>query len=187
MLERVRTGDGTAFAELVDRHHGSLVRLAAMFATTSASAQEVAQETWLAAMNGIRQFEGRSSIKTWLLRIVVNRAKTRAVKEGRSLPFSAVGGDAAQEDEGSPVDGRFDGRGMWADPPRAWAASTPEELFSRGEAARALTAALDDLPAKYRAIVTMRDVDELSSEEVCNILEISASSVCFSTGRARLR
>ena len=189
LLARIRAGEGAAFTTLVERHHGSLVRLAALFVSTGASAEEVAQETWLAALDGIRSFEGRSSIKTWLFRIVVNRSKTRAVREARSLPFSAVGGEELDDEERSPVEGRFNAKGMWADPPREWEVETPEELLSHGETAGALAAALAELPPKYRAIITLRDVEELPSEEVCNILEISETNqrVLLHRARARLR
>lgn len=188
LLARVRAGDRDAFQTLVERHHGSLVRLAAMFVSTRSSAEEVAQETWVAALDGVGAFEGRSSIKTWLFRIVVNRAKTRGVREARSLPFSALG-DANDDDMPSPVEGRFDEGGMWADPPAPWQAETPEELLSRREVAGVLTVSLEALPPKYRAVVTMRDVEELSPEEVCNILEISESNqrVLLHRARARLR
>lgn len=189
LLPRIREGDRTAFAALVERHHGSLVRLAALFVSTRSSAEEVAQETWLAALDGIGRFEGRSSIKTWLFRIAVNRAKTRAVKEGRSVPFSGLGAGRPGEDEPSPVEGRFDAKGMWADPPVPWRVETPEDLLARDESARALAGALEELPSSYRAIVTMRDVEEMTSEEVCNILEISESNqrVLLHRARARLR
>jgi RNA polymerase sigma-70 factor (ECF subfamily) len=188
LLSRVRVGDRAAFETLVERHHGSLVRLAGMFVSTRSSAEDVAQESWVAVLDGIGAFEGRSSIKTWLFRIVVNRAKTRGVREARSLPFSALG-DAEDDDLPSPVEGRFEEAGMWADPPVPWQAETPEELLSRREVAGVLTAALEDLPPKYRAIVTMRDVEELTPVEVCNILEISESNqrVLLHRARARLR
>jgi len=159
-----------------------------MFVSTGSSAEEVAQEAWVGALDGIGAFEGRSSIKTWLFRIVVNRAKTRGVREARSTPFSALG-DGADDDLPSPVEGRFDEGGIWADPPKPWQAETPEELLSRREVAGVLHAALEGLPPKYRAIVTMRDVEELSAEEVCNTLEISESNqrVLLHRARARLR
>lgn len=190
ILARIRQGDRDAFAALVDRHHASLIRLAALFVSTRSSAEEVAQETWLAALDGIARFEGRSSIKTWLFRIAVNRAKTRAVREGRSLPVSALGdGSGGADPEVSPVEGRFDANGKWSDPPVPWEAENPEELLARSEAATALSAAIAELPPSYRAIVTMRDMEELSSEEVCNVLEISESNqrVLLHRARSRLR
>ena len=112
LVERLRAGDEEAFAELVDRYHASLVRVARMYVRDNATAEDVAAETWLAVVNGIDRFEGRSSLKTWLFRILTNRAKTRGEREARSVPFSSIG----DSDEPAVDADRFRSRTPWPAP-----------------------------------------------------------------------
>ncbi|MGH2387544.1 MAG: RNA polymerase sigma factor, partial [Chloroflexota bacterium] len=118
-------GDEQAFTTLVERHHALLVNLALSYVGELSVAEEVAQETWLEVVRGVHRFEGRSALKTWLCAILVNRARTRAVREARTVPFSALGAADGSEDAGVTAD-RFDEAGWWASSaaaPRAWAAS----------------------------------------------------------------
>lgn len=186
LVERLIAGDQAAFASLIERYHGSLVRVAMLFVADHATAQEVAQETWIGVLNGISEFEKRSSLKTWIFRILTNRAKTRGVREGRSIPFSALGTD---ENEPAVDPGRFDAKNMWSDPPVMWNEDTPEKLLLRREAVACMEKALAELPAQQRAVVTLRDVEELDADEVCQLLEISEGNqrVLLHRARAKIR
>jgi RNA polymerase sigma-70 factor (ECF subfamily) len=174
LVEQLRAGDETAFRALVSRYHASLVRVASAHVPSRAVAEEVAQETWLAVLSGIDRFEGRSSVKTWLFRILLNRARTRGVRERRSVPVSALAGD-----EGGPVvePERFRGRddawpGHWATPPRRWD-GIPEDRLVAGETKAVVEAAIAALPSAQRAVITLRDVQGMSAAEVCDLLELT--------------
>lgn len=188
IVRRLLDGDAAAFEELVNRLHGSLVRLALSFVADRATAEEVAQDAWVGVLDGLPTFAGRSSLKTWIFRILTNRAKTRGAREARSTPLSALSW-AADAPEPAVDPGRFGTTGMWADPPRPWREAAAEELLLRAETLRALENALAELPAGQRAVVTLHDVEGLSAEETCNVLEISETNrrVLLHRGRARLR
>jgi len=180
LLARTRAGDEQAFALLVERHHPAMLRLARMFVSNTAVAEEVVQDTWLAALHGIDGFAGRSTLKTWLLRILVNRARTTGVREHRSVPI----GDA-----GPAVDrARFDASGAWMAPPQHWIEDSDDRLLAEGLAERIQTT-LHDLPERQREVVTLRDVEGLSGQEVCEVLEISEANqrVLLHRARSRLR
>src|SRR5919198_6764127 len=135
IVARVLGGDRAAFGELVRRYHGPLLRLALAFVRNQALAEEVVQDTWLGVLDGLGAFERRASLKTWIFRILTNRAKTRGAREARSVPFSALSdGDGGEGSEAGVDPARFDTKGMWQDPPHAWAAQTPEELLRREQA-----------------------------------------------------
>ena len=180
LLDRLRAGDEDAFVTLVARHHAPMLRLARTFVTSGAVAEEVVQDTWLAALRGLAAFEGRSSLKTWLFSILVNRARTTGVREARSVPVA---------DAGPVVDAsRFGPDGAWAEPPEQWI----EEAENRIDAvklAELLRVLLDTLPARQREVVLLRDVEELSSADVCQVLSISEANqrVLLHRGRAKLR
>src|SRR6266571_2380063 len=163
LIDRLRACDEAAFAELIDRHHSAMRRLARLFVSSAASAEEVAQETWTAVIEGLAAFAGRSSLKTWIFRILVNRAKTRGVREGRTVPFSALGGDGPDAPAVDPD--RFNAKGRWQAPPRSWDADTPEALVLRKEMAGVLERALAHLPERQRIVVTLRDAEGWTSEE----------------------
>jgi RNA polymerase sigma-70 factor (ECF subfamily) len=124
LVARLRNRDESAFRELIERYHMSLVRMARQFVSSQQADEDVAQETWLGVLRGIEQFEGRSSLKTWIFRIMINRARTRATREGRSVPFAALAGADAGDAEPAVEAERFleSGRyaGHWAAPPRSW-------------------------------------------------------------------
>ena len=182
LIERLLARDEAAFVELVNAHHASLVRVARAFVVRPELAEEIAQETWASVIAGLRRFEGRSSLRTWIFRICSNKAKTRAAREARTTPFSALEGD----DEGPFVDpARFDSRRMWADPPTRFSSETPETILARGQAIERLHAVLDAMPASQRAVITLRDLQGLDAEEVCNILELTESNQRVLLHRAR--
>lgn len=188
LVKRILAGDENAFGALVDRYHGALLRLATVFVGNRATAEEVVQETWLGVLSGLRAFEGRSALKTWIFRILTNRAKTRGKREARSLPFSAL---ASVEEEFEPAvePGRFTPDGMWAEPPQSWNKNTPEQLLLREETRGLIERAIAELPPAQRAVVTLRDIDGMDSGEVCNILEIAETNqrVLLHRGRSKLR
>lgn len=185
-------GDEQAFADVVSAWSPVMLRVARSFVSTDASAQEVVQDTWLAAIRGLAGFEGRSSLRTWVFRILANTAKTRGVKEARTSPWSSL----ADDDAGPTVDPeRFRGpgdewAGNWAPSgvPQPWDVD-PEQGALRGELRALLSTALDDLPERQRTVVVLRDVQQFDSDEVCDLLGISAENqrVLLHRGRAKLR
>lgn len=181
LVSALRRKDEDAFRELIRRYHPALVRVARMYVPTQALAEEVAQETWLAVLEGIDRFEGRSALKTWLFRILTNRAKTRGMREGRSLPFSslereepAVGPERFRD----PEDGW---PGHWAAAPQAF----PEERLLASETRRVIDEAIEKLPATQQAVIRLRDVEGWSAEEVCNALTLSETNQRVLLHRAR--
>jgi RNA polymerase sigma-70 factor (ECF subfamily) len=188
LLVRLRAGDRAAFAALVGRHAGSLLRVAQSLVRDRAVAEEVVQETWLGVLTGIDAFEGRSSLRTWLFQILVNRARTRFVRERRTVPFSALAGPG--EGEPPAVDsGRFDEQGGWREPPGAWTEEDPERLAMGAETLAAIEAAIQELPQAQRAVMTLRDIEGLETEEICNLLAITVTNqrVLLHRARAKVR
>jgi RNA polymerase sigma-70 factor (ECF subfamily) len=180
LLARLQAGDEEAFVALVRRHHGAMLRLACSLVPSRAVAEEVVQETWLGVLRGIAGFEGRSSLQTWLFRILVNRARTAGARERRSV---AMGGAEPAVDAA-----RFDTAGRWLSPPAHWTDQADDRLHA-AEVAGRLRSAITELPDRQREVVTLRDVEGLSSEDVCAILEISEVNqrVLLHRGRSRLR
>ena len=185
LLDRLAGGDEGAFRELVEKHHSAMLRVARGFVSSEALAEEVVQETWLAVINGLSRFEGRSSLKTWIFRILTNRAKTRGIREGRSMPFSALPkeADSAVEIE------RFNEQGSWIVPPARWDTEAPEELVLRQEVSQQVERAIAELPSNQASVLILRDIQGWSSEEVCDLLEISESNqrVLLHRARGRIR
>jgi RNA polymerase sigma-70 factor (ECF subfamily) len=185
LLVALQAGDEGAFMTLVDRHHASLVRLARTVVSSEAIAEEVAQEAWTGLLEGLARFEGRSSLKTWLFRILINRARTRGVREARTVPFSAL---ESSEDAGSEPDpGAFTRRGGWASPPVRWDNDTPETLLLRAEVRACLDKAIAALPPNQRVVLTLRDVEGVDSADVCHVLEITETNQRVLLHRARGR
>jgi RNA polymerase sigma-70 factor (ECF subfamily) len=187
LLRSLKAGNETAFAELLERHHGALVRLANTFVHDRAVAEEVAQETWLAVIKGLSGFRGESSLKTWIFRILTNRAKTRAMRERRTVPFSALETDL---DEPIVDSERFleashpQWPGHWASPPADWRA-LPEERLLAGETRELIRIAIDELPPSHQQVITLRDVEGWDSNEVCELLGISEGNQRVLLHRAR--
>ena len=184
LVERLRARDEKAFMELIRELNPSLLRVARMFVPTAAVAEDVVQETWLAVLNGIDRFEGRSSLKTWIFRILTNTAKTRGERERRSVPFSALD----TEDGGyepAVERSRFTGTGHWAVLPRAW----PEDKLLAGETLSVIEHAIERLPQTQRTVITLRDVEGWTADEVRNALELSETNqrVLLHRARAKVR
>lgn len=188
LLERLRMRDAEAFSELLDRYHGPLLRLALLFVPSRAVAEEVVQETWVGVLDGLDRFEGRSSVKTWIFRILTNRAKTRGIRENRTVPFVSLT-DQEGDHEAAVEAARFKPNGMWGIPPRRWEDDTPETFAMTQQALELLEVAVATLPANQRVVVTLRDIDGLDSDEVCNVLEISETNqrVLLHRARSKLR
>jgi len=190
VVAALRRGEEAVFADLVNAYSPSLLRLAQDFVRSRAVAEEVVQETWLAVLSGIDRFEGRSSLKTWLFRILVNKAKTRGVREARTVPFSSF---EVEGDEPVVPEERFRGAddqwpGHWATPPVPLD-TVPETRLLAGEARERIARALETLPESQRVVVTLRDVAGWESEEVCEALGLSEGNqrVLLHRGRAKLR
>jgi RNA polymerase sigma-70 factor, ECF subfamily len=182
--------DEAAFERLVEQHYASMKRVARTYVQSDAVAEEVVQDTWLAIVAGIDRFEGRSSLTTWMFSILTNKAKTRGVRERRSTPLSCVGATGPDEPAIDPDRFQSDDDawpGHWATPPRPW--QKPERRLLSLEARSHLKAALDELPERQRLVVTLRDVEGLDAEEVCDVLDLSAENqrVLLHRGRTRLR
>jgi RNA polymerase sigma-70 factor, ECF subfamily len=190
VVSALRRGDEAMFGYVVTAYSNALLRLAQDFVRSRAVAEEVVQETWLAVLNGIDRFEGRSTFKTWLFRILVNKAKTRGVREARVVPFSSL---APEGDEPAVPEDRFrdtdnEWPGHWSTPPRALG-TVPEERLLAAEARERIVDALAALPESQRLVVTLRDVAGWDSEEVCDVLGVSEGNqrVLLHRGRAKLR
>jgi RNA polymerase sigma-70 factor (ECF subfamily) len=193
LVERARAGDDDAFAALVRRYTPMLMRLARMYVPTDALAEDVVQETWVAVLRGLDRFEGRSAFKTWLFRILVNRAKTRGVREHRSIPFASVGAgegvEGESEGDGPTVDpSRFTSAGAWTSAPADWH-DDPEASLESEEALRIAREAIAELPERQRIVITLRDLEGLSSDEVRNVLDVSETNqrVLLHRARAKVR
>src|SRR5215207_10062041 len=188
LVARLRAGDESAFVELIDRYGGTMLRVAQMYVRDRATAEEVVQETWLAVLNGIDRFEGRSSLKTWLFRILTNRAKTRGERDRRMVPFSALAATEAESDEPSVDPDRFLGLGSatpgaWAAPPRAW----PHDRLLAGETLGVIESAIDKLPEAQREVIRLRDVEGWTPMEVADALEITDGNQRVLLHRARAK
>lgn len=192
LVALLRAGDEAAFAEVVDAWSPMMIRVARTFVSTDASAQEIVQEAWLAVVRGLDRFEGRSSLRTWVFRILTNIGKSRGVRESRSVPWSSL---LASEARPTVHPERFRGPddewpGHWSPVgrPSAWE-PTPEDATLAGEIRSQVASALEELPERQRVVVTLRDVHGLSADEVCNSLGLSATNqrVLLHRGRARLR
>jgi RNA polymerase sigma-70 factor (ECF subfamily) len=183
LVARLRARDESAFAELVDRYGASMRRLALTFVRSPAVADEVVQDAWLGVLRGIDRFEGRSSLKTWIFRILTNTAKTRAERERRSVPFSSLDGEAA--DDGPAVDaGRFLPDGAWATPPVPWD-GVPEERLLAAETRGVIDRAIAALPPSQRGVITLSDVEGWPAAEIRNVLELTETNQRVLLHRAR--
>ncbi len=184
LLRRLRDGEEDAFSELVERYDGALRRVARSFVRTPSAVEEVVQETWLALVKGIEGFEQRSSLQTWLFRILVNRARTRGVRDARQIAFSSLG----DEDWPAVEPTAFGEDGRWRSAP-ARLDTDPERRALSVELRTELVAAIDALPDQQRVVVTLRDVVGLTSTEVCEMLEVTEANqrVLLHRGRSRCR
>jgi RNA polymerase sigma-70 factor (ECF subfamily) len=178
VIEALRAGDEATFTRLVREHGASMLRVARLYVGSRAVAEEVVQEAWVGVLNGIGSFEGRSTLKTWIFRILTNIAKTRGQREGRTVPFSAL----APDDEPAVDPDRFRADGHWASRPASWG---PEERLLGDETQAVIDAAIAELPPTQALVITMRDVEGFSSEETRNALEVSETNQRVLLHRAR--
>jgi RNA polymerase sigma-70 factor, ECF subfamily len=190
LVQALRTGDEAVFTSVVQEHSGSMLRVARLFVSSRAVAEEVVQETWLSVIKGLDHFEGRSSFKTWLFRILTNRAKTRAAREKRSIPFSALAAPELEDTSAAVEPDRFlpadheQWPGHWAAAPRRWA-GIPEERLLGSEALEVIRTAIRQLRPAQRTVILMRDVEGWSAEEVCSALGVSEANQRVLLHRAR--
>jgi RNA polymerase sigma-70 factor, ECF subfamily len=192
LVQRLRDGDEAAFMMVVEMYQSAMIRLALMYVHDQASAEEVVQETWVAVLNGLHRFEGRSSLKTWIFSILMNRARTRASREGRTIPMSALGDEddepfepaVAPERFRPPDDPRYPGH--WTVFPSDWS-EVPEQRMLSLEVQTVIRDAINALPPNQREVITLRDVNGMSASEACNILEVSESNQRVLLHRARAK
>ncbi len=189
LVKALRAGDESAFERLIDQYHAALLHLALMYVPSRAVAEDVVQETWIGVLQGLSRFEGRSSLKTWIFRILTNRAKTRGQRENRSTPFSALGGPNDEAGDPAVDPARFwppehASAGWWVSYPRSWE-DEPEERLLAQETHSVIRRAIEALPLNQREVITLRDIEGWSSEEICNILEISETNQRVLLHRAR--
>ncbi len=189
MVEGLRNGNEATFGALIDRHQGSMLQVAGLYVADRNAAEDVVQETWMAVIRGIDRFDGRSSIKTWIFRILTNRAKTMGRRAARVVPISSLNGSAGSD--GHAVDpGRFfDTRhpywpGHWCSPPSRWTEG-PEDRVATKEAVDLVLRAITALPPAQREVVTLRDVECWTAAEVCNALGLSETNQRVLLHRAR--
>jgi RNA polymerase sigma-70 factor (ECF subfamily) len=188
LLARLRSGDEDAFQTLVERLYGSMVAVARTYVSSRAVAEEVVQDAWIGVLKGLDGFEGRSSLRTWILRIVANTAMRRGGRESHSVPFSSL----APEGEEAAVDpDRFRGPGdgfpgHWRAYPGDWC-SLPEERLLGRETLDVVRRAIEELPEAQRTVITLRDIHGCSTDEICATLEIGAPHERVLLHRARSR
>lgn len=191
IVEALRSGNEAAFVSLIDRYHASMLRLAMVFVPSQAVAEEVVQEAWMGVLQGLNRFEGRSSLKTWIFRILTNCAKTRAQREGRSVPFSSLPEFNSDLPEPAVDPERFRGPdqqwpGHWVSFPRSWD-EIPEERILSQETFACIQEAIDDLPPRQRQVITLRDIEGWASDEICTLLSVSEANQRVLLHRARSR
>jgi RNA polymerase sigma-70 factor (ECF subfamily) len=192
LIAALRRGDEQTFTLLVEQYTPALLRLASLYVSSRAVAEDVVQETWVGVLHGLDRFEGRSALKSWSFRFLVNTAKTRAVREGRTIPFSALAALDADGDEPTVEPERFrppdapQWPGGWSSPPASWE-SLPEERLLSLETRERIQRAIAALPPAQREVITLRDVEGWPSDEVCNLLSISESNQRVLLHRARSR
>jgi RNA polymerase sigma-70 factor (ECF subfamily) len=190
LLTALRQGDEAAFVILVNQHHTAMVRLAMTYVPNRGVAEEVAQEAWLGVLRGLDRFEGRSSLKTWIFRILVNRAKTRGQRESRSIPLTALWDPQGEPDEVSVDPERFlpadhpRWAHHWASFPESWD-EIPEERILHQEIRTIVEETIEKLPPNQRQVITLRDIDGWTAKEVCNVLQISETNQRVLLHRAR--
>ena len=194
VVNLLRQRDEMAFAQLIEQYHASLVRLACVYVKDTTTAEEIAQETWLAVLQGLEQFEGRSSLKTWIFTILTNKAKTRSQREQRMVPYTDLEESLQDQPTVDPQRFKDPSADKW---PNHWAAGfvpvswagIPEDVLLSQETMQLIRETIDALPENQRLVITLHDQDELSTQEICNILGISETNqrVLLHRSRARVR
>ena len=190
LIARLRHGDEGAFDELVNQHHSALIRMAMGYVADREVAEEVVQDTWMAVIESLNRFEGRSSLRTWICGILIHKAKDRGVREKRHTTFSDFASHDDDQDEA--VDpSRFQQTGEWAGhwafPPQPWDDQTPEKLLASQQAVNAMQRAIEVLPATLKEVLFLRDVKGVDAKEVCELLNITETNLYVRLHRARER
>jgi RNA polymerase sigma-70 factor (ECF subfamily) len=190
LLARLKRGDEGAFDELVTQHHSALIRMAMGYVADREVAEEVVQDTWMAVIESLNRFEGRSSLRTWVCGILIHKAKDRGVREKRHTTFSAF--ESYDDDNDEAVDpSRFQQTGEWAGhwafPPQPWDDQTPEKLLASQQAVNAMQRAIEALPATLKEVLILRDVEGVEAKEVCEMLNITETNLYVRLHRARER
>jgi RNA polymerase sigma-70 factor (ECF subfamily) len=189
LVAQLRAGEESAFVALIEMYNSALMRLARQYVDTAALADEVVQDTWIALLDSLPRFEGRSSLKTWIFRILVNVARSRRRKEARSIPFSSA--FPAEDDQRGPEPAFFPSwvpklGGHWFSAPERWE-EQPDQVALSSETRALLDGAIDGLPAGQREVITLRDIEGYGPDEVCNILGISDTNQRVLLHRARTK
>lgn len=190
LIVRLRKGDEGAFDELVNKHHGVLIRMALGHVADREAAEEVVQDTWMAVIEGLSRFEGRSSLRTWICGILIHKAKDRGVRDKRHTTFSDFESRDDEHDEA--VDpSRFhrsgEWAGHWAFPPQPWDDRTPETLLASHQAVHAMNRAIDELPSTLKDVLILRDIEGVEAKEACELLKITETNLYVRLHRARER
>ncbi|OQW59741.1 MAG: hypothetical protein BVN28_10250 [Nitrospira sp. ST-bin4] len=190
LLTRLRQSDEQAFDELVTKHHGALIRMAMGHVGDREVAEEVVQDTWMAVIESLDRFEGRSSLRTWIFGIMIHKAKDRGVREKRHTTFSDF--ETFDDDREETVDpSRFHQSGEWAGhwalPPQPWDEQTPEKLLASQQAVSAMHRAIEALPSTLKAVLILRDVEGVEAKDTCEILKITETNLYVRLHRARER
>ena len=188
LLARLRKGEEGAFDELVNKHHGALIRMAMGYVADREVAEEVVQDTWMAVIEGLNRFEGRSSLRTWVFGILIHKAKDRGVREKRHTTFSDF--ESFDDENEEAIDpSRFQQSGEWAGhwafPPQPWDDQTPEKLLASQQAINAMNKAIDELPVILKDVLVLRDIEGVESQEVCEMLKITETNLYVRLHRAR--
>ena len=188
-LARLARGDEVAFAELVNQHHGALIRTAMGYVANREVAEEVVQDTWIAVIENLHRFEGRSSLRTWIFGILIHKAKDRGVREKRHTTFSAFEFDDGSEEAVDPC--RFqqfvEWTDHWAFPSQLWDDQTPEKLLASQQAVNAMNTAIGALSVSLKKVLILRDVEGVDTKEACTLLQISETNLYVRLHRARER
>ena len=190
LLNRLRAGEEGAFDELVNKHHDALIRMAMGYVADREVAEEVVQDTWMAVIEGLCRFEGRSSLRTWIFGILIHKAKDRGIREKRHTTFSAF--ESCEDDNEEILDpSRFqqtgERAGHWAIPPQPWDDQTPEKLLASQQTVNAMNNAIDALPTTLKEVLILRDVEGADVKEVCALLNITETNLYVRLHRARER
>lgn len=190
LIIRLRNGDEGAFDALVRKHHGALIRMALGHVADREAAEEVVQDTWMAVIEGLVRFEGRSSLRTWIFGILIHKAKDRGVREKRHTTFSDF--EFKDDEHDGAVDpSRFqqngEWTGHWAFPPQPWDEETPEKLLASQQAVHAMNKAIDALPQTLKDVLTLRDIEGIEAKEACELLKITETNLYVRLHRARER
>jgi len=191
LIASLRQGEETAFATLVERYHGRLLRFAQSFVSSQAVAEEVVQETWMAVLKGIHRFEGRSSLKTWIFQILQNLAKTKGKREHRYVSFFDVGSSTDPEEDCGIEPERVRTSSHLTShqtiSPTTRDENTPERLLVAKESLAQIEQAIHALPSNQRQVIVFRDIEGIDSEEICQILNITATNQRVLLHRARTK